>query len=234
MAARQQDTPREPRGRPFVTRQPVARVQVPPSTLNANGGRPVTSEESQSVDDVPWGDSPAPRIETSTPKRCKHLGQRLTTMIAEEPERVYATVCAACGHVFDPDKQAKGRRVNRLGKDIERWVGKVLRLTRVGQYGGQEDLGKQDEWAFIQVKSGPQWFLPKMHGEIVALPQRAGRRRALVVVEKPGPGKPRRALFIQLLEEVEVPASARYENNVCNNCGLRWPEHTKECVYGLD
>lgn len=189
------------------------------------------------VDDIPWGERPEPRVATSKPKKCKHMGDRVTKNIAPDGvEPVYAQACARCDHVFDPVAQKRGRSSNNIAKDIERWVGKILRLSRVGQFGGQEDLGKQDEWAFVQVKSGPQWFSPKMYREIEALAQRAGRRRALVVVSKPGSSGRRQAMWVEILEEVPLPAEAVRWESVgghlqCTNCAAVFPDHAEYCVH---
>ena len=139
------------------------------------------------------------------PRRCEHpKSKRATKMIANEPEPVWAVVCE-CGHVVDEAKRKKGFRVQRLAKEIERWVGKQLHLTRVGQYGGQEDLGAADDWAFAQVKSGSGWFSEKQYREIAALPLQAGKQRFLVTVDKPGSGRPRRALVIYIMDEIDIP-----------------------------
>lgn len=196
-------------------------------------------DEPTTVDEIEWGDSPPERIATSTPKKCKHLGERVTKNIGTEEEPVYAQACARCDHVFDQVKQRQGRSANRIAKDIERWVAKMLRLTRVGQYGGQEDVGKADEWAMVQVKSGPSWFAERYYREIAALPQKAGRRRALVVAEKPGSahaGRGRRALWIEILDEVPLPAATMRwteegDRLVCSNCGQEYPLHRAFCVH---
>lgn len=193
----------------------------------------------RSADEIEWGDPPQPRVATAKPRRCTHRGAaRVWKNISPEgADPVHAETCDRCGHVFDPAKQKQGKSSNRIAKDAERWVGKILRLARVGQYGGQEDLGKQDEWAFVQVKSGPQWFSPKMYREIEALAQRAGRRRALVVVEKPGSGGKRRAMWIEILEEVPLPGVSSIweikddDNIECGNCGVGFPRHASQCVY---
>lgn len=199
--------------------------------------------DEQTVDDIPWSDGtePEPRIQTAQPKKCKHLGDRVTKNISPEGvEPVFAQACARCDHVFDAVKQKQGRSSNRIAKDIERWAAKILRLTRVGQYGGQEDLGKQDEWAFVQVKSGPSWFSERFYREIDALPQRAGRRRALVVVEKPGSAngnRPRRAMWVEILTEVPLPTvTMRWTEDevgrlTCNNCGQEYPLHREYCIH---
>lgn len=194
--------------------------------------------DAETVDDIPWGDSPPERIETATPRKCNHRGaKRVWKNISPEGvDPVHAETCDRCGHVFNPEAQKRGKSSNRIAKDIERWVGKVLRLTRVGQYGGQEDLGTQDEWAFVQVKSGRQWFLPKMYAEIEALPQRAGRRRALVVADKPGSGGRRRAMWVEIIEEVPLPGAVgiwedQPDGVFCGNCGGRFPDHLEVCVW---
>jgi hypothetical protein len=191
------------------------------------------------IDDIPWGDPVGDAIQLAKPKPCRHVAKsdRVTKNIAPDgAEPVYAQVCPRCDHVFDPEKQRQGKSSNRIAKDIERWVGKMLRLPRVGQYGGQEDLGKQDDWAFVQVKSGPAWFAERYYNEIVALPQRAGRRRALVVVSKPGSGGRRRALWIELLEEVPMPGTAAMiwqDDATCEVCQATFPDHKEWCVHAV-
>jgi hypothetical protein len=198
------------------------------------------TDDPQTVDEIPWGEPPPDQIATSRPKTCNHRGTaRVTKNVGTEEEPVYSVVCGRCDHVFDPEKRKQGRSSNRIAKDIERWVGKILRLTRVGQYGGQEDLGKADEWAFVQVKSGPSWFAERYYREIAALPQQAGRRRALVVAEKPGSangGRARRALWIEILEEVPLPTVTMKwieedDRLKCSNCGQEYPLHRAFCVH---
>jgi hypothetical protein len=179
------------------------------------------------LESIPWGEPVGDRIPLAKPERCKHGGTRVIKQIVAEPEPVWAETCGRCGHVFDKAKQRKGFQVQRLAKEIERWAAKKLRLHRVGQYGGQEDLGKASDWAFVQVKSGPSWFSAKQWREIEALPVVAGKRRALVTVEKPGPGGHRRALWIQIMDEVDVPVPAE-----CPICGVLWPNHDLSCVRG--
>lgn len=186
------------------------------------------------IDDIPWGEPVGDAVQLAKPKKCKHLGPRVTKNISPEGvEPVFAETCGRCGHVFNKDKQRQGKSSNRIAKDIERWVGKILHLTRVGQYGGQEDLGKQDEWAFVQVKSGPAWFAERYWREIEALPQRAGRRRALVVASKPGSSGKRRAMWIEILEEVPQPGSTlKWEKGRCEVCDREYPKHRDWCVHG--
>lgn len=191
------------------------------------------------IDDIPWGDDPSERIQTAAPKKCKHLGERVSKNISPDGvDPVWAESCHRCGHVFSAEKQKQGRSSNRIAKDIERWVARMLRLTRVGQYGGQEDVGKAGEWAFVQVKSGPSWFAERYYREVAALPRVAGARRALVVAEKPGStGRPRRALWIEILDELPLPAESgvRWEQDdggiKCVNCGAEFPEHQPYCVH---
>lgn len=192
-----------------------------------------------SIDDIPWGDPPPDQIATARPRKCSHRGaQRVWKNISPDGvDPVHAETCGRCGHIFDPDKQKRGKSSNRIAKDIERWVARLLRLTRVGQYGGQEDVGKSGEWAFVQVKSGPAWFAERYWREIMALPQAAGRRRALVVADKPGPGGKRRAMWIEALEEMPLPGAAvRWEEGpqgqlTCSNCGAGFPDHLPYCVH---
>ena len=190
------------------------------------------------VDEIPWGDPPPDRVATSKPRKCTHRGaKRVWKNISPDGvDPVHAETCDRCGHVFDPAKQKQGRSSNNIAKDIERWAGKILRLSRVGQYGGQEDLGKADEWALAQVKSGPQWFSPKMYREIEALKPRAGQRRALVVVSKPGSSGKRLGMWIEIIEEVPLPGSAlRWDQTDeglrCSNCGHGFPNHEDYCVW---
>lgn len=186
------------------------------------------------IDDIPWGEPVGDRVQLGKPKKCKHLGPRVTRNIAAEGvEPVYAVTCDRCGHVFDPEKQRQGKSSNRIAKDIERWVAKAMRLSRVGQYGGQEDLGKADEWAFVQVKSGPAWFAERYWREIEALPVQAGRRRALVVVSKPGSGGRRRAMWVEILDEVPIPAHAdmKWVGDKCEVCDSKYPNHKDWCVH---
>lgn len=196
-------------------------------------------KEYETVDDLPWGPASPERVATSKPRKCTHRkAPRIWKNISPEGvEPVHAETCGRCGHVFDPAKQKQGKSSNNIAKDIERWVGKILRLSRVGQYGGQEDVGKADEWALAQVKSGPQWFSPKMYREIEALKPRAGQRRALVVVSKPGSSGVRQAMWIEILDEVPLPGAAGgweadAEGDVwCGVCGTAFPNHSESCVW---
>lgn len=189
----------------------------------------------ETVDDIPWGEPGPERIRTARPRKCNHRGtKRIWKNISPDGvDPVHAETCGRCGHAFDPAKQKQGKSSNRIAKDIERWVGKILRLSRVGQYGGQEDLGKSGEWAFVQVKSGPSWFAERYWREIEALPVAAGRRRALVVADKPGSSGKRRAMWVEILEEVPLPGNpwvVEDGNLVCGICGGGFPAHVVGCV----
>ena len=86
------------------------------------------------------------------------------------------------------------------GNAIERWACGVLGISRVGQYGGAEDGGKESEWMVVQVKSGGA-YPERIDRLLRSLTANAGQLRTVVHADAPGAGHRRRALITLDLEE---------------------------------
>jgi hypothetical protein len=107
-------------------------------------------------------------------------------------------VCRRCGVVNVPELSRRGRTNRSRGNAIEREVGKLLGLRRVGQYGGPDDLS--GELFAVQVKSGGS-FPERLWTWLRAVPTNAGQTPLLVVTDAPGPGHRRRAVVVVALED---------------------------------
>jgi hypothetical protein len=106
--------------------------------------------------------------------------------------------CRRCGVLRDPEKARRGRTNRSRGNAIEREVGKLLGLRRVGQFGGPDDLS--GELFAVQVKSGGS-FPERLWTWLRAVPTNAGQTPLLVVTDAPGPGHRRRAVVVVALED---------------------------------
>jgi hypothetical protein len=136
------------------------------------------ADEPRTVDEIPWGDAPEPRVATAKPRKCSHPKQyRRVIDWCTQCEHYYqphplqcvcphvyldgnsslvrVPVCDRCGHRFDPARVAQGRRNLRRGKDAERRVAKAMSGRRTGQFGGADDV--QALFA-VQVKAGPTYW----------------------------------------------------------------------------
>jgi hypothetical protein len=114
------------------------------------------------------------------------------------PDDVPRFGCRRCGLVRDDVRSRLGRTNRSRGNAIEREVGKLLGLRRVGQYGGPDDLSG-DLFA-VQVKSGGS-FPERLWTWLRAVPTNAGQTPLLVVTDAPGPGHRRRAVVVVALED---------------------------------
>lgn len=105
-------------------------------------------------------------------------------------------ICTRCYKRLDEAKSRRGRNNRARGNSIEREVGKVLGLKRVGQFGGATDLGVSADPFAVSVKSGSGYFSERYWRELRRQPVAAGQTALLVVTDAPGPGRKRRAVVV--------------------------------------
>ena len=162
------------------------------------------------VDEIPWeADPPAERLETATPRKCRHPRDRRETV----QDALLGSVrrCTRCGHVFDEERRKRGRSARSRGQRLENAANDELGLQRRGRFGGPEDGGGADDPAVAQSKTGPTWYLERFVRELdyLAVPA-TGRPRILVCSEKPGSGhKARRRLVTMYADEFLVLVGGR-------------------------
>lgn len=106
--------------------------------------------------------------------------------------------CGRCGRELDETRIRRGRTSRNRGNAIEREVGHRMGLTRVGQYGGPDDLS--GDLFRVQVKSGGA-FPERLWAWLRGVPANAGQTRLLVVTDAPGPGRRRRAVVVVDLDD---------------------------------
>jgi hypothetical protein len=110
-----------------------------------------------------------------------------------EPDGITRGPCA-CGQPFDPGAARRGRNNRARGNAIEREVCRALGISRVGQYGGPEDGGKQSEWIAVQVKSGGI-YPERIDALLRRMAYRSDQLRAVVHADTPGSAGKRRMLI---------------------------------------
>lgn len=98
----------------------------------------------------------------------------------------------------DSEKSERGRRARNKGNAYEREIARRLGLTRVGQYGGKEDL--LGGWLVVQCKVGTS-YPERIDKWLRAMPTRPGALRMVVLGDSPGNGHKRRELAIVDLGE---------------------------------
>ena len=93
-------------------------------------------------------------------------------------------------------------------KDAEREVARIMGARRLhaGEYDGPGDVDVDGGWFKVQVKNRriPAWILDgydQIHAATVGAPEQLGPQRLVVLVDKPGPGKPRRIFVLQEIDE---------------------------------
>lgn len=102
--------------------------------------------------------------------------------------------CVRCGKPYDSQASRRGRNNRSRGNAIERWVCKLLGISRVGQYGGLNDGGASTDHLVVQVKSGGAHqaaLLAKIH----TVPANGDQLRGWVTVSTPGAGHPREGVI---------------------------------------
>jgi hypothetical protein len=154
-------------------------------------------QERGMTDDLPF-DYPSPANPGApAPRKCRrHQWEWTQDIDGDGQSRVLSTFewCARCHRVKDDTTARRGKNNRSRGNSIERWVCKLLGISRRGQYGGPDDGGDSDDWIVVQVKSGTA-YPERIDSLLRALPERAGQLRGVVHVDTPGPGVKRRALI---------------------------------------
>lgn len=171
------------------------------------------------LDEVPWDgpDGPAgDRLQLAVPRKCRHprdkrihhpVGAlRLATvpggLAPVEVLQAYDS-CGACGHVFDPAIQRRGRNVRKVGKGAELRDARQLGLEPRGTSRDPEDSGGALDPAVVQSKGGPGFASIAWIRELEKLERvAAGRPRILLATEKPGSTSGRAARrFVVMFED---------------------------------
>lgn len=98
----------------------------------------------------------------------------------------------------DSERSERGRKARNRGNAYERDVARRLGLSRVGQYGGKEDL--LGGWMIAQCKVGSS-YPERIDRWLRAMPTRPGALRIVVLGDAPGPGVRRRELVVIDLNE---------------------------------
>jgi hypothetical protein len=160
-----------------------------PSAVRASG----LDGDDVVADDLPFttGDT-APNLGAPAPRsRCRrHYWITTATSV----------VCGNCGKTQNLTLSRRGKNNRSRGNAIERWVCQVLRISRVGMFGGKHDGGESAEWMVVQVKSGGS-YPERIDGLLRSLTPTADQLRAVVHTDAPGPGRRRRSLItLDLLE----------------------------------
>jgi hypothetical protein len=101
--------------------------------------------------------------------------------------------CGACGHIFDPLRQAVGRRNAKRGKRIQR--------ERVVGLGGQNLPGNKPGHdglglAFSYESKSGAAFSERYWRWLSAIPVRADQMAVLLVTNAPGPGHKARSYVV--------------------------------------
>jgi hypothetical protein len=95
----------------------------------------------------------------------------------------------------------RGRNNRARGNAFEREVAHKLGVSRVGQYGGPEDVGNAGEWIMVQTKVGNSTYPTRIDALLRRIPFRANQLRAVVHGDAPGSAGKRRALITLDLDE---------------------------------
>ena len=103
-----------------------------------------------------------------------------------------------CGVIKDAAKSRKGRSARNRGNRRELELARSLGGTKVGHYGGPEDVrvGLLNAQSKVR-KAFPYW----MTTELAKLPRTGGRLPALIVTDSPGSGIKRRCIVVMVLED---------------------------------
>ena len=98
-------------------------------------------------------------------------------------------------HNVDPAKSRRGRTARARGNAIEREVAKRLGASRVGQFGGKQDVA--NDWLAVQCKVGGS-FSERQWDWLQTVPVKSDQLRGLVIGDSPGDGGGRRRAVIIL------------------------------------
>jgi hypothetical protein len=147
---------------------------------------------------LPW-DNPESAPTANGAKGRKCVRHRWETRLVATPGVLLADRCMRCGILRDPAASRRGRTSLRAGKDAERAIARAYGGTRVGQYGGPDDV-TVGELFVIQSKAGG-WFSERVWAELVKLPRSGGRIPTLVVSDRPGPGHKTRRYVVRMLDD---------------------------------
>lgn len=152
------------------------------------------------IEDVPWGDTPEPRVQLAAPRKCRrhewdHGSLRSTTVDGLAVQVVVrGPACIRCGKPKDEATARRGRTNRSRGNAIERFVCSLLGIKRVGQYGGLEDGGSSEDHLVVQVKSGGA-HQASLQARIKTIPARSDQLRGWVTVSTPGAGHRREGVI---------------------------------------
>ena len=125
-----------------------------------------------------------------TPRKCR---RHVWVPEYHRTDPVTSWSCARCGVAKDPLRARRGKTSRNRGNAYERSVAARLGVSRVGQYGGKEDVA--GDWIAVQVKNGT-YYPERIDGWLRSIPERADRLRAVVIGDAPGPGNRRRELIV--------------------------------------
>ena len=165
----------------------------------------VSSDWTPVNDELPfdYGDTEPSLTVELTPRKHRHQWRFAGSSATE-------AFCVVCGKPKDEALTRRAKSAIRNGKDAERQIARDTGGKRVGHYGGEVDVISPTPRRFvIQSKRVtapslarseaaarrphfPEW----MWDELRKLPVTGGDVPALVVSDKPGPGRPRRALVV--------------------------------------
>lgn len=95
-------------------------------------------------------------------------------------------------------RSRRGRTARARGNAYERLIAAKLNGTRVGQFGGKQDVA--NEWIAVQCKVGKS-YPERLDKWLREVPVKADQIAALVVGDSPGAGTKRRSLIILDLDD---------------------------------
>lgn len=147
-------------------------------------------------DDLPFGEPLYPQTAWATPK-CKRHQWGQNVLPGDAPDLIR---CRRCHHVQNPEKVRQGRNNRKRGGRDELAVARLLGGTKVGHFGGPEDV-RQGSFV-IQVKRFATARFPVwMTNELAKLPRADQRVPVLVIREAAGPGRRARAIAVVMLDD---------------------------------
>lgn len=149
------------------------------------------------TDDLPF-DYPdtAPATGAGVARKCRHPRDRRTLtdyMAADSRVIEHRYQCGSCGHIFDPARQAMGRRANRRGRRIQKQAMERAGLTNLP--GNIPGLDGTHSMFRGESKSGGR-FPELLWRWLKAIPAAPGQVPILVVSDAPGPGHKRRQVVV--------------------------------------
>lgn len=153
----------------------------------------MTPRPPETIDEIPWDGPEGPpgdELHPAAPRKCRHPRDRRQRRFHDDGQGTPAVeYCGACGHVFDPERQRRGKNVRKYGKKAELHAARRLGLEPRGTSRDPEDAGGAGDPAVLQSKTGPGFASAAWIRELEALEGVAvGRPRILLAAEKPGRG----------------------------------------------